>query len=541
METGNRNRKPGTDYPISGQMNMTYTYSATQNNGRIVSSADGVTGENVSYTYDSLNRLIAAATSGTTGVQWGDSYSYDGFGNLTSKVVTKGTAPQVYPQVNSATNQARMSGDYGFDANGNWLGSGGSQINTWNVENQLISNGSVDYGENLLTYTYDPWGKRVMQYSVGGVSGPTGTLYFYSITGQRLGTYTLNYLAATQTSVNMYFGGRLLAAVDRLGSVRGNRNGPIAYYPWGEERTATPDGADKYATYFRDSSVAGVGEDYANARYYNNNFGRFWSPDPMGAAHANDPQSWNRYTYGGNDPANNSDPSGLDSIIAPPCGVYAADGTNCLVKLPGPLCFSMAAGEGWEDFGCFADGGGGTGGTQPTQPSRNIPFPECNPGGSRTAMLFNIANLDSQASAVASSVGVPESWVIGWAASETGLSGGVAIVNQNYYNLTGQTSWGGIACPPGSYGAYACFANFQASALAAFTSSVNGLRAAEPRVSRWSQSSRLFTCRTQTQVRPRYFKLSRTPVSTRSALQTTSDTERGSARPSTPTRMPLTA
>jgi hypothetical protein len=42
----------------------------------------------LSYTYDSLNRLIAVATSGTSGVQWGDSYSYDGFGNLTSKVVT---------------------------------------------------------------------------------------------------------------------------------------------------------------------------------------------------------------------------------------------------------------------------------------------------------------------------------------------------------------------------------------------------------------------------------------------------------------------
>ena len=43
---------------------MTYTYSATQNNGRIVSSSDAVTGENVSYTYDSLNRLIAAARRG---------------------------------------------------------------------------------------------------------------------------------------------------------------------------------------------------------------------------------------------------------------------------------------------------------------------------------------------------------------------------------------------------------------------------------------------------------------------------------------------
>ena len=48
-------------------MNMICNFSATQNNGRIVSSADAVRGENVSYTYDSLNRLIAAATTNTSG------------------------------------------------------------------------------------------------------------------------------------------------------------------------------------------------------------------------------------------------------------------------------------------------------------------------------------------------------------------------------------------------------------------------------------------------------------------------------------------
>jgi YD repeat-containing protein len=99
---------------------------ATQHNGRIVSSADGVTGENVSYTYDALNRLIAAASTGS--VQWSGSYSYDGVGNLTSRA--DGGAP-VLPQVNSVTNQARMIGDNGFDASGNWLGPNGSYVFTW--------------------------------------------------------------------------------------------------------------------------------------------------------------------------------------------------------------------------------------------------------------------------------------------------------------------------------------------------------------------------------------------------------------------------
>ena len=153
------------ELPNYRRVNMTYNSSATQNNGRIVSSSDAVTGENVSYTYDSLNRLIAAATTGTGGVQWGDSYTYDGFGNLTSKTPTKGSAPSASPQVDPTTNRARMIGDYGFDANGNWLGASGSRVNTWNVENQLISNGTVDGNGNPITYTYDPWGKRVMQSS----------------------------------------------------------------------------------------------------------------------------------------------------------------------------------------------------------------------------------------------------------------------------------------------------------------------------------------------------------------------------------------
>ena len=215
------------------------TSSAAQNNGRITSSVDAVTGENVSYTYDSLNRLIAASTSGTTGVQWGNTYSYDGFGNLTAKVATKGTAPSVTPIVNSATNQARMSGDNGFDANGNWLGAAGTS-NTWNVENKLVSTGAVDGSGNLLTYTYDPWGKRVLQYSAAAGATGAGTLYFYGITGQLLGTCPINgnypgesgnVGACFNPSVPMYFGNRPLVPSDRLGSVRANTNGPIAYYP----------------------------------------------------------------------------------------------------------------------------------------------------------------------------------------------------------------------------------------------------------------------------------------------------------------------
>ncbi|MGB7763196.1 MAG: RHS repeat-associated core domain-containing protein [Bryobacteraceae bacterium] len=252
---------------------------------------------------------------------------------MTSKVSSNGTPAS--PQVDPNTNRARVIGDYGFDANGNWLGVSTPQmiLNTWNVENQLIATAPADRSGNLNTYTYDPWGKRVMQFYGGVGFAGSGTVYFYSITGQRLGSYQLAIYPPIQLTpqyIPQYFGKRMLVAKDRLGSVRNGQYGATAYFPWGEERTPTTNGADKFATYFRDGVTDGVGQDYANARYYNYNFGRFWSPDPkgLGSARPLSPGSWNRYTYSRNDPVNFRDPSGLDDVAGD--GGDNPEGNDCL-------------------------------------------------------------------------------------------------------------------------------------------------------------------------------------------------------------------
>jgi len=48
-------------------------------------------------------------------------------------------------------------------------------------------------------------------------------------------------------------------------------------------------------------------------RFYASSYGRFLTPDPMGAkaANPNDPESWNRYSYAIDDPVNRNDPNGL--------------------------------------------------------------------------------------------------------------------------------------------------------------------------------------------------------------------------------------
>jgi RHS repeat-associated protein len=80
----------------------------------------------------------------------------------------------------------------------------------------------------------------------------------------------------------------------------------MTYYPYGEEKTSTADGREKFATYTRDSA----GVDYADQRYYGVGTGRFNSPDPSMGVDPFDPASWNRYLYVGGDPINFRDRAG---------------------------------------------------------------------------------------------------------------------------------------------------------------------------------------------------------------------------------------
>ena len=112
----------------------------TQNNGKLASQTDNVSGEQVVYAYDALNRLASAtATSGS----WGQSYSYDGFGNLTAQNVTAGSAPAYSAIPDPTTNHVGS-----VDANGNTLGlvdpDQETQITSaeYDVENRFVGTGA---------------------------------------------------------------------------------------------------------------------------------------------------------------------------------------------------------------------------------------------------------------------------------------------------------------------------------------------------------------------------------------------------------------
>jgi RHS repeat-associated protein len=296
-----------TNLTVGSAMNITYTFPAGANNGKISQQTNSVSEETVTYQYDSLNRLLSASSSQS----WSETYGYDGFGNLLSKTPTGG-APTLSQSVNAATNQIV---GVTYDANGNQLSGGYG----YDAENRLATATGIQYG-------YDSRNKRVWSGVTSG-SSVTQTVYFYGVDGQRLGIYSFvtppSELGAPQLSdvpksLAVYFGGKRVGTVtsgvtysftqDRLGS-----NG--SYYPYGEARGTVPQDDVGYATYTNDSAT---GLQYADQRYYASNFGRFMSPDPYQATATSpsapsSPESWNRYAYVVLDPVNAIDPLGQDT------------------------------------------------------------------------------------------------------------------------------------------------------------------------------------------------------------------------------------
>jgi hypothetical protein len=94
---------------LSG-VNLQYNYSSTANNGQIASQYD-VASETITYADDQLKRLSSASSS----AGWGQSFSYDGFGNLTAKSALSGAPPVGVYAVDPATN--RLTGTM-YDSNG---------------------------------------------------------------------------------------------------------------------------------------------------------------------------------------------------------------------------------------------------------------------------------------------------------------------------------------------------------------------------------------------------------------------------------------
>ncbi len=313
-------------------LKLNYDYGSTDNNGNVKSQMITVptVGSNPgfvatqNYTYDSLNRLKSAIENiaGQTPPSWKQTYTFDRYGNRRFDPANTTTIPAgcleavCNPQIDANTN--KLIG-YQFDNAGNTRTDANGQVFTYDAENMQVKvqNGSTTIGE----YFYDGDGKRIKK--IVSATGET-TIFVYDLTGRTVAEYS-TIVAPSQEAKASYLTNDHLGSPritsDAIGLVISRRD----FRPYGEEISRTNYSNDsirqKFTTYERDTET---NLDFAQARTFGSNLGRFTSPDPVGGA-ISDPQTLNKYSYVVNNPLAYVDPSGL-------CGTTAGspDDSPCI-------------------------------------------------------------------------------------------------------------------------------------------------------------------------------------------------------------------
>ena len=309
---------------------------ATKNNGNIVQqvittptvgSSTGFTATQ-KYYYDSLNRIDDSTETISSTQTWRQDFTYDRYGNRrfnetnTSMPASFSNQALTNPTISASNNRLTSTG-WTYDASGNTTGDSQSRTFIYDGENKQVevkNSSSATIGQ----YTYDGDGRRVKKYVPG--TGET-TIFVYDAAGKQIAEYS-TIVADASTAKVAYL------TADHLGSPRINTDviGAVTsrhdYHPFGEEITAAQrtsgvgyagDTVRKQFTGYERDNESSL--DFAQARMYGYNHGRFTSPDPFGpwamsedekAAFYLVPQQWNRYAYVLNNPVRLTDPTGLE-------------------------------------------------------------------------------------------------------------------------------------------------------------------------------------------------------------------------------------
>ena len=316
-----------TAVPSATIFSLGYNFNLGGDNGNVAGVTNNLDNSpyhpgvgSATYTYDALNRITTAQTTGsdcstlpnTNGLtaNWGESYTVDAWGNLTAATVTQCSAVPLSVTVNTSNQFASAC----YDSAGNLLTGNacGSPVYTYNGKSQLVSTAGY-------TYSYDAEGDRVIK-----ANGSTGTIYARSAGSDTL--YETD-LSGNFRNEYIYFNGKILARrdaaglehyyfSDMLGStsvIASAQNGLEVvedYYPYGLSRLLLNNTPQNYqfTSKERDSES---GLDDFGARFYSSYWGRFMSPDePFYDGDIHDPQKLNLYSYVRNNPLNSTDPDG---------------------------------------------------------------------------------------------------------------------------------------------------------------------------------------------------------------------------------------
>ena len=267
------------------------------------------------YTYDPLRRLaqVSGPTAGPVGFDTADNLS-----------VKPGTGSAGYDSAGQLLRRTASGGattDYSYDGRGNRTAATPTatpaQITTYSYDpadrlSQLTAPaGTSGYrydGDGLLATTHRTVGATTSDATVTWDSGSLGGLPLLLSDGTR------NYLYGPDNQpyaqISRATGGVLYLHHDQIGSTQaltdssGTVTGASSYDAYGT-RTKIGSGGSTNAFGYAGEYTDAAGLSYLRARHYDPVTGTFLTRDPLTA------QTGTPYSYGGGNPASNTDPSGL--------------------------------------------------------------------------------------------------------------------------------------------------------------------------------------------------------------------------------------
>jgi RHS repeat-associated protein len=334
------------DQTVNQQTLLDLNYDYNRNNS--IGNANGKTGhltkitdnlnaaKNKEYEYDALGRLTKAKGGNNL---WSQTYSYDRFGNRTNVVATgvgidnatmqkDGTPNLTYDNLSNRITNSGVQ----YDVAGNQTRALAEDGVTWlkyeydaanrlqiikkdsdNSTMQAFQFGSSNQRLMDMDYQYGYLkiigGGGAVEYTEFAGAVPTWTKSYVRLGGSILSTITPNGSGGETTEFN--HPGRLgisLTTNQQSGTFSEQNSLPFGTALASE---TTPNNNTKKFTSYERSARTGL--DYAINRTYDSKLGRFTQVDPikMSAVSLVAPQTFNLYSYCGNDPINYTDPSGL--------------------------------------------------------------------------------------------------------------------------------------------------------------------------------------------------------------------------------------
>ncbi|HEV8535001.1 MAG TPA: HNH/ENDO VII family nuclease [Candidatus Limnocylindria bacterium] len=297
-------------------------------------TSEGVSGaqnlkDDLTYTYDALNRLIALADKNKT-----TRYGYDAVGNRVDSRRNSGEDAEsatfdAADQLTTLLRDGKVSATFGYDANGNLVArqqdGSGSASYAYDAADRLTGLRAAD---REVSFAYDGDGNLRAETASGGeplsltytldVAAPL-TQVLVADDGKDPATYLygLNRIAAFSRDDRYYVSdlrGSVRAMTDASGKVRA----VSSYDPWGVPHDQGDGGARSASLFGYTGERQNPKSDlvHLRARWYSPELGRFLTRDPFRGDRAH-PGSLQPYAYAHDNPTSLVDPSGLDPSSSP--------------------------------------------------------------------------------------------------------------------------------------------------------------------------------------------------------------------------------